>query len=328
MLDIEIKNILQEQFSKEKNYQQIIYNLNKKQNKNIYIKIIKYALLPTCAILVVVALIQNYDNKYDYYKDIAYIDNTKTEGNDQYIKSEIDNNEIIKNLIINTEIPQVNIDENKIETGKNNEIEDNKSNEKKVIKNNDVDVQIATSDIYKTIQGGEASWVYDPTIPENIIKDNKTLKYIVKAQVISVGEGEILPKQENFYNPFTCHTPIKMKVIDNLLETNKLSGTITAYITGGKIKIANILKGTKQEIEYMGIGDVSQIDKEKYIEYIWSVPFYEPNVGDEYVIIIGKANENLYQICCDGYGIFKVEKLNNQEKYINVVTNKEWKIQY
>ena len=36
MLDIEIKNILQEQFSKEKNYQQIIYNLNKKQNKNIY----------------------------------------------------------------------------------------------------------------------------------------------------------------------------------------------------------------------------------------------------------------------------------------------------
>ena len=38
MLDIEIKNILQEQFSKEKNYQQIIYNLNKKQNKNIYIK--------------------------------------------------------------------------------------------------------------------------------------------------------------------------------------------------------------------------------------------------------------------------------------------------
>ena len=299
MLDIEIKNILQEQFSKEKNYQQIIYNLNKKQNKNIYIKIIKYALLPTCAILVVVALIQNYDNKYDYYKDIAYIDNTKTEGNDQYIKSEIDNNEIIKNLIINTEIPQVNIDENKIETGKNNEIEDNKSNEKEVIKNNDVDVQIATSDIYKTIQGGEASWAYDPTIPENIIKDNKTLKYIVKAQVISVGEGEILPKQENFYNPFTCHTPIKMKVIDNLLETNKLSGTITAYITGGKIKIANILKGTKQEIEYMGIGDVSQ-----------------------------KANENLYQICCDGYGIFKVEKLNNQEKYINVITNKEWKIQY
>lgn len=34
------------------------------------------------------------------------------------------------------------------------------------------------------------------------------------------------------------------------------------------------------------------------------------------------------QICCGGYGIFKVEKSNNQERYINVVTNKEWKISF
>ena len=107
----------------------------------------------------------------------------------------------------------------------------------------------------------------------------------------------MLPKQENFYDPYTCYTPIKMQIIDNLLDTNKISGTITAYMTGGKMKIANILKGTKQEIEYMGISDVSQVDPEQYIEYKWStLPYYEPNIGDEYIIVVNKTNQNLYQM--------------------------------
>ena len=65
------------------------------------------------------------------------------------------------------------------------------------------------------------------------------------------------------------------------------------------------------------------IDKEKYIEYIWADPFYEPIIGDEYVMIIGKANEKLYQICCGGYGIFKVEADDKGNKiYKNVITGK------
>ena len=45
------------------------------------------------------------------------------------------------------------------------------------------------------------------------------------------------------------------------------------------------------------------------------------------IIIINKTNENLYQVMCDGYGIFRIDKSNNQEKYINVITGKEWRIQ-
>lgn len=286
MLDNEVRAILQEQFSMERNYQKVMRNVNKRQT--LYGKILKYAIVPTCVIVLVAIVITNINTNSNEHNEIAQINNVK------------ENNEIIE------ENPTI-----QVEKGKNND-----------------NMQIAQGEIYKTIQGEEASWAYDATIPENLINDRKESKYVVKAKILSVGEGEMLPKQENFYNPFTCHTPIKMKIVDNLLSENKLSGTITAYITGGKMKIANILENaTKQEVEYMGIYDVSQVDKEKYIEYIWSESYYEPIVGDEYVIIIGKANANLYQVCCGGYGIFKVEKLNNQERYTNVVTNKEWKIE-
>lgn len=211
-----------------------------------------------------------------------------------------------------------------IQNSNNNETDLLLENENKV-----PTVLVGEKDIYKTINNsGEACWAYDPTIPTNLIKDYPEAKYVVKAKIQSVGEGEMLPKQENFYNPFTCHTPIELQVIDNLLETNKLSGTIKTYIDGGTIKIENILNNaTKQEIEYMGIYDVSKVDKEKYIKYIWTDPYYEPTIGDEYVIIIHKTNPNLYQVMCGGYGIFRVDKSEGQEKYINVITNKEWNIQ-
>ena len=187
----------------------------------------------------------------------------------------------------------------------------------------DNQIQVSKEKIYKTIEGGASCWAYDPTVVKNLLEDNSESKYVVKVKVLSVGEGEMLPKQENFYDPYTCYTPIKMQIIDNLLDTNKISGTITAYMTGGKMKIANILKRTKQEIEYMGISDVSQVDPEQYIEYKWSVAYYEPNIGDEYIIIINKANENLYQVMCEGYGIFKVEKLDNgTEEYRNVISGR------
>lgn len=305
MLDNEVKNILEEQFSKERNYQRVLNNVNKKQIA--YSKILKIVLLPTCAAIFAAIMIPNMNNKPSEFSQGIAQANTVTNT----IIIEQDNN---SNTIV--EVPTI-----EVETGKSNENKDNRINEKP--EDNTLKVQVAKGTIYKTIEGGESSWAYDPTIPSNLINDHSENKCVVRVKVLSVGEGEMLPKQENLYNPFTCFTPIKMQMIDNLLETNTLSGTITAYITGGKMKIANILKGTKQEIEYMGIYDISQIDPEQYIEYKWATPYYEPNVNDEYVMIINKTNPNLNQIMCGGYGIFKVEKQDNgKEIYRNVISEK------
>ena len=168
----------------------------------------------------------------------------------------------------------------------------------------------------------------DPTIPDNLINNHSKSNYVVKVKIISIGEGEMLPKQENFNNPHTCYTPIKIQITDNLMDTNKLSGIINAYINGGKIKISNLLKTiNNEEARNLGVLNLSKEEREKYIEYIWTTPYFEPAIGDEYVMIIHKTNSDLYQIMCGGYGIFSVNKSNNQEKYINVITGKEWKIQ-
>lgn len=270
MLNNEVKKILQEQFSQEANYQKIMKNVNKKQKA--YSKILKIALLPTCAALLATIIIPNMCNKsIEFNQDIA-----KTN--------------IAKNI---TTI------------------------------NKDEQIQIAKEKIYKTIEGGEQCWAYDPTIAKNLINDYPESKSVVRVKVLSVGEGKMLPKQENFYCPFTCFTPIRIQIEDNLMNNNQLNGTITTYMEGGKIKIANILKATPQEIEYMGIYDTSQVDPEQYIEYKWADSYYELNIGDEYVMIINKTNPNLYQIFCGGYGIFKVEKSNDgTETYRNVISGK------
>lgn len=271
MLNNEVKEILQEQFSKEENYKKIIKNVNREQKK--YNKILKIALLPTCAVLLATIIIPNICNKS--------VDFAKT-----------------------------NISENNTAIEQDNQI------------------QVSKRMIYKTIEGGESCWAYDPTIPTNLINDHSETKYIIKVKISSICEGEMLPKQENFYDPYTCYTPIKMQIIDNFSDTNKLSGTITAYITGGKIKISNLLETVKYEdAKSLGILNLSIEDQKKYIEYIGTTPYYEPTIGDEYIIIINKTNENLYQVMCDGYGIFRIDKSNNQEKYINVITGKEWRIQ-
>lgn len=311
MLDKEVKDILQEQFSQERNYQKVLNNVNKKTIS--YNKIFKLALLPTCAAIIAAIMIPNMKNNDNEYKGIAQVNTIIEQTGTNTVVEITDANEIVETPTIE-ETPAT-----QVETGNNNERKDSKTNEKTIPNDNSSKIQVAKDTIYKTIEGGESSWRYDPTIPSNIINDQKENKYVVKVKILSVGEGEMLPKQEKFYNPYTCHTPIKMQVVDNLLDTNKLSGTITAYITGGKIKIANILKGTKQEIEYMGIYDASQVDPEQYIEYKWSVPYYEPNIGDEYVLIINKTNPSLYQISAGGYGIFKVE---GQGVYRNVISGK------
>ena len=63
--------------------------------------------------------------------------------------------------------------------------------------------------------------------------------------------------------------------------------------------------------------------REQYIEYKWSVPYYEFNIGEEYVLILNKTNSTLYQIFDGGYGIFKVEKSSDgREIYKNVISGK------
>ena len=69
----------------------------------------------------------------------------------------------------------------------------------------------------------------------------------------------------------------------------------------------------------MGVYDASQVNPEQYIEYKWSVPYYEFNIGEEYVLILNKTNSTLYQIFVGGYGIFKVE---GQGVYRNVISGK------
>ena len=315
MLDKEVKDILQEQFSQERNYQKVLNNVNKKTIS--YNKIFKLALLPTCAAIIAAIMIPNMKNNDNEYKGIAQV-NTIIEQTETNTVVEIaDANEIVETPTIE-ETPAT-----QIETGNNNERKDSKTNEKTIPDDNSSQIQVAKGTIYKTIEGGESSWAYDPTVPENILNDHPESKYLVKAKVLSVEEGEMLPKQENFYCPFTCFTPIKIQIEDNLLDNNKLNGTITTYMEGGKIKIANILKATPQEIEYMGVYDASQVNPEQYIEYKWSVPYYEPNIGDEYVMIINKTNPSLYQISVGGYGIFKVEKSSDgSEIYKNVISGK------
>ena len=310
MLDNDVKQILLEQFSKEQNYKMVLRRVNKKQIT--FGKVLKIASLPTCAAIIAAIIIHGMNNNPNENNHVIAQANLVTNNIeidvDNKVTEKVDESELIENVTTEVENEIINDIEKEV-------VPENKDNTD--------EIKVAKDTTYKTIEGGESSWAYDPSIPENILNDHPESKYVVKVKILSVGEGEMLPRQENFYNPFTCHTPIKMQVIDNFKDTNSLSGTLTAYITGGKIKIANILKGTKQEIEYMGIYDASQVDPEQYIEYKWSVPYYEFNIGEEYVLILNKTNSSLYQIFDGGYGIFTVEKLSDgSETYKNVISGK------
>lgn len=297
MLNDDAKKIMYKKFDKDSNFENIQKNIKHEKIDKNYIKLFQCALVPSCAILILCILIfQENNDMSNLLLGKRNVSSTNTITNDNII------------MDIETEIPN-----------QNNIIEN--------LENKTSLVVASKKEIYKTINNSrEGSWAYDPTIPENILKDNKISKYVIKVKIMSVGEGEMLAKQENFYNPYTCFTPVKMQVIDNLSD-NKLSGTIKAYIHGGEIKISNLLKSiSNEEARNMGILSLSKEEQEKYIQYIWSNPYYEPVIGDEYVVIIGKTNESLYQVSCGGYGIFSVNKSNNQEKYINVITGKEWKI--
>lgn len=185
-------------------------------------------------------------------------------------------------------------------------------------------------EIYGTIET-HYSRNTDPSIPENLLIEGAS---IVRLKVISTGEAEILPATEDFDSsrPFT---PINAEVLDTVYG-NTLSGEITVYISGGDIKIANLIDNTreKESIDKMGLNDLSQDEKEsQYISFL-SEDHYMMEVGEEYMVIIGKQDENVYRIISNGYGIFEIPLTNasarssNKLMYTNVLTGKEFDLQF
>lgn len=71
MLDNEAKSILQEQFSKERNYNRIINNTNTKHSKNKYTKFIKYTLIPICTVIAICTIWVLDNNRKENNVDIA-----------------------------------------------------------------------------------------------------------------------------------------------------------------------------------------------------------------------------------------------------------------
>ena len=76
MLDNEAKSILQEQFSKERNYNRIINNTNTKHSKNKYTKFIKYTLIPICTVIAICTIWVLDNNRKENNVDIAKIRRT------------------------------------------------------------------------------------------------------------------------------------------------------------------------------------------------------------------------------------------------------------
>jgi len=305
MLDEKIKKILLDEYCKADNYQQILKNIKKmKRKKNSYSTFIHYKLVPcgiTLALCIVILQNKNIKN------ELAKRNTNKNEMIKEYeiaekntIQDENNVNEIEeKNNIISNELNE-NVENN------NTKISDNK-NTNSIQKDNTVKSNL----IYKNINCGEASWKADPSISSNLIDKNTS---IVKVKILSIGEAEILPKQDKFYDPYRAYTPIKMKVIENMNE-NKLPEEITAYLTGGKIKISSLEKSiSSEQAENLGISTLSKNEKEKFIQYSTEYD-YDIENGNEYIIIIKKVNDNLYRISENGYDIFDI---NTQR---NVLTN-------
>ncbi len=69
MLDNEAKSILQEQFSKERNYKKVMNNVNKRQT--LYSKILKYALVPVCIVIAICTIWVLDNNRKENNIDIA-----------------------------------------------------------------------------------------------------------------------------------------------------------------------------------------------------------------------------------------------------------------
>ncbi|MGM0867543.1 MAG: hypothetical protein ACQEWF_23100 [Bacillota bacterium] len=184
---------------------------------------------------------------------------------------------------------------------------------------------ISPENIYGTFES-EYSWVKDPKLPENLIHEGITS--IVHLKVLSMGEAEILPKKENFYND-TPYTPIEVEIVDTI-SGNPLSGKKTVYIQGGNIKISKLIESMDiQRSNKMGLNQLSQEKKDTmYITYS-SDHDYKMEIGEEYVVILVNPAEDIYTVMANGYGIFDIEKTKSSKKiFKNVVTGKDSDFQF
>lgn len=178
-------------------------------------------------------------------------------------------------------------------------------------------------DIYGTV-GIENSWYADPADPNNLITNES---YVVKVEIISIGEAKMLPKTEHFDDSKQPYTPVEVEIIKTI-SGNELSGTVTVYLSGGDIKISDLIKSLDEAlVKKMELNTLSQEEQnKKYISYKTTYD-YKLKTGNQYVVILNKQADEIYAIVANGYGIFQADqallKEKKQEIFKNVLTDKE-----
>lgn len=201
--------------------------------------------------------------------------------------------------------------------------------EKLVQKNtNAVDIK-TENNIFAEVSMNEGMTDKDLSLPENLLDNNYTS--IIKVKVLSVGEEAVfLPKKEKFYNPYTPYIPVNIQILENI-SGDQLSGNVTIYMKGGKVKITDVEKQVDiEEQEKMGIMSLTQEEKEtKYINYKIENEV-ELNKNEEYIFLLAKQATNLYTLNSNGYAVFKEEQSDIQTRsnntirtFKNVLTQKE-----
>lgn len=165
----------------------------------------------------------------------------------------------------------------------------------------------------------EASYKSDPTEPSNLLDSSN--RYIIKVKVLDVGEAEFLPKTDLYNNPYTPSTPIKVEIIDTLYGENVQPKDDIIYISGGDIKVSNYEKNIDEtDIARLGINELTEEEKESQYLRFTNKYFYNVEIGQEYVVIVGKIGNDTYKIVDEGCGIFIPE--NNDISDRSAISNK------
>jgi hypothetical protein len=176
-----------------------------------------------------------------------------------------------------------------------------------------------SKDIYGTFES-EFEWAADPAVPENLMNDSTSMVHL---KILSIGEGIMPPKSEDFSSPLPF-TPYEVEVVDTI-SGNPLSGKMTVYGIGGDIKISKFVESTPEnKNEKMGLTKLSKNEKEsKFISFTTDHD-YKLKTGKEYALLLSKQAEGVYTIKANGYGTFyKVKTKNGENIYKNVLTGKE-----
>ena len=138
--------------------------------------------------------------------------------------------------------------------------------------------------------------------------------HILKIKVLEILDGEILPKMKHYYNPYQTCTPIKVELIENIYgEEISLKENII-YMTGGKIRISNLIKHLDSvDIDRMGLDTLTQEEQEnKFIKY--SSEFsYDIKEGEEYTII-NNDNEIVLKIVVTNVKVNQTELIQKAEE--------------